>query len=82
MSCVIKRGSVTTFTGSTSTGKLGRKIETLVEFLFMSNNVPSGSVLLTGTGIIVKEDAALQPGDLVEISVPEIGTLSNPAVLV
>lgn len=82
MSCTIKRGSTVTFTGSTSTGKLGRKIETLVDFLFLSNNVPSGSVLLTGTGIIVKEDAALQPGDVVEISVPQIGTLSNPAVLV
>ena len=82
MTCVVKRGETVTFSGSTSTGKLGRKIETLVEYLFMSNNVPSGSLLLTGTGIIVKEDAALAPGDVVEIRVPEIGTLSNPAVLV
>jgi 2-dehydro-3-deoxy-D-arabinonate dehydratase len=82
MSLKIRRGDQLTFEGSTSTGKLARKIEVLVEYLFRSNNVPSGSVLLTGTGIIVKQDAALQPGDVCEINVPEIGTLSNPAVLV
>ena len=39
--------------------------------------VPAASVLLTGTGIIVTEEDALAPGDLVSIRVPEIGELSN-----
>jgi protein involved in polysaccharide export with SLBB domain len=39
-------------------------------------------VLLTGTGIIVPEDAALAPGDVVTIRIPEIGELTNPAVSV
>jgi protein involved in polysaccharide export with SLBB domain len=39
-------------------------------------------VLLTGTGIIVPEDAALAPGDIVTIRIPEIGELTNPAVVV
>jgi protein involved in polysaccharide export with SLBB domain len=39
-------------------------------------------VLLTGTGIIVTEDAALAPGDTVSIRIPEIGELSNPAIIV
>jgi len=38
--------------------------------------------MLTGTGIIVKEDAALAPGDTVSISAPEIGTLTNTVVVV
>ena len=80
MTCIIRRGDKVTFEGSTNTSKLGRKIETLVEYLFRSNAVPSGSVLLTGTGIIVTEEVALQPGDVCEITVPQIGTLSNPAV--
>ena len=42
-----------------------------------ANNVPTGTVLLTGTGIIVPQDAALAPGDVVTISVPEIGDLTN-----
>ena len=43
---------------------------------------PCGTVLLTGTGIIVPQEAALAPGDVVTIRVPEIGELSNPAALV
>ena len=47
-----------------------------------SNPVPAGSVLCTGTGIIVTEAVALAPGDVVRIRVAEIGELSNPAALV
>jgi 2-dehydro-3-deoxy-D-arabinonate dehydratase len=71
-----------TFEGSVNTSKLHRKIETLVEYLYRANSIPSGSVLCTGTGIIVTEASALQPGDVVSIHVPEIGELSNPAALV
>jgi len=39
-------------------------------------------VLLTGTGIIVTEDAALAPGDVVSIRIPEIGELTNPDAIV
>ena len=82
MSLVIKRGDKTTFSGSTSTAKLGRKIETLIEYLMLANPVPAGSVMLTGTGIIVTEESALAPGDICTISVPQFGELSNPAVVV
>lgn len=82
MTCVIRRGEKIVFEGETSTSKLGRKIETLVEYLLKANPVPAGSVLLTGTGIIVPQEAALQPGDIVTIRVPEIGVLANEAVWV
>jgi 2-dehydro-3-deoxy-D-arabinonate dehydratase len=82
MTCTIKRGDKIIFSGATSTAKLNRKIETLIEYLLKANPVPAGSVLLTGTGIIVTEDAALAAGDTVTITVPEIGELSNPAVIV
>jgi 2-dehydro-3-deoxy-D-arabinonate dehydratase len=82
MTCSIQRGADTIFEGSVSTSKINRKFETLIEYLLRSNPVPSGSVMLTGTGIIVKEDSALQPGDVVTISIPEIGTLSNCAAIV
>lgn len=82
MSCTIFRGEQKTFEGSTSTSKLGRTIERLIEFLMRANQVPGGSVLLTGTGIIVTQEAALAEGDIVEISVPQIGKLSNPAIIV
>ena len=82
MNCTITRGGKTIFSGSVNTSKMNRKIETLVEYLLRSNSVPRGSVLLTGTGIIVPREAALQPGDVTTVRVPEIGELSNPAAKV
>ena len=82
MSCTITRGGESTFEGQTSTSRLHRKIETLIEYLLRANPVPTGSVLLTGTGIIVTAESALAAGDVVSIRVPEIGELSNPAVVV
>lgn len=82
MTCTVRRGETVIFEGAVSTSKLNRKIETLVEYLMRSNPVPAGSVLLTGTGIIVPQEAALAPGDTVTIRVPEIGVLENPAALV
>jgi 2-dehydro-3-deoxy-D-arabinonate dehydratase len=82
LTCTIERAGQTIFHGDVSTSRLHRKLETLIEYLLRANNVPAGSVVLTGTGIIVKEDAALAPGDSVSISAPPIGTLTNIAAVV
>jgi 2-dehydro-3-deoxy-D-arabinonate dehydratase len=82
MTCEILRGEEVRFSGSTSTAKLHRKIEDIVEYLMRSNPVPAGSVLCTGTGIIVTEEVALAPGDVVRIRVGEIGELANTAAVV
>jgi 2-dehydro-3-deoxy-D-arabinonate dehydratase len=77
MTCSITRDGVSRFEGACSTAKLNRKFEQLIEHLYRSNDVPSGAVVLTGTGIIVTEEAALEPGDVVTIRIPEIGVLEN-----
>src|SRR5579884_532832 len=82
MTCSIDRDGKQIFSGSTSTSRLSRKVEALVDYLLRANPAPAATVLLTGTGIIVTEQAALAPGDVVSIRVPEIGELSNPAVVV
>ncbi|HLJ48277.1 MAG TPA: fumarylacetoacetate hydrolase family protein [Bryobacteraceae bacterium] len=82
MTCTITRDGKEIFSGETSTSKLNRKIETLIEYLLRSNPVPAGSALLTGTGIIVTEESALAAGDVVSIRVPGFGELSNPTALV
>ncbi len=83
MTCTITRQGKELFWGRISTSKLNRRLETLIEYLTRANPVPCGTVLMTGTGIIVPSDAAtaLAPGDVVTICVPEIGELTNPAAL-
>ena len=68
------------FEGSTSTAKMKRNFSDLVSWLVRDNPVPPGSVLLTGTGLVPPDDFTLLPGHVVEIHVPEIGTLTNPVV--
>jgi hypothetical protein len=41
--CTIKRGETQTFFGETATGKLGRKIQTLIEYLLRSSPVPAAA---------------------------------------
>jgi 2-dehydro-3-deoxy-D-arabinonate dehydratase len=82
ITCTIQRGADTVFSGSVSTSRMSRKIEQLIEYLLRANPVPPASVLMTGTGIIVKQDAALQPGDVVSIRVAQIGELRNTANVV
>jgi 2-dehydro-3-deoxy-D-arabinonate dehydratase len=82
MTCTIEREGKVIFSGSVNTSQLNRKFETLTEYLLRANPVPGGSVLLTGTGIIVTEESALAPGDVVTIEVPEIGILRNTAAIV
>jgi len=57
-----------------------RSFAELVDWLLRDNPVPAGSVLLTGTGLVPPDDFTLEPGHTVEITVPEIGTLTNPVV--
>ncbi|MBC8078217.1 MAG: fumarylacetoacetate hydrolase family protein [Chloroflexales bacterium] len=79
LSCEITRGGVSVFAGSASTGQLNRRFEQLISYLLRDNAIPEGTVLLTGTGIIVPADVPLRPGDVVAISAPGFGTLRNTA---
>jgi 2-dehydro-3-deoxy-D-arabinonate dehydratase len=68
------------FAGETSTARMKRSFDELVDFLLRENPVPPGSVLLTGTGLVPPDGFTLVPGNVVEIQVPGIGTLANPVV--
>jgi 2-dehydro-3-deoxy-D-arabinonate dehydratase len=76
--CEIERGGRPLFRGQASTGDLKRRCEELVDWLGRYNPVPPGTVLSTGTGILVPDDSALAPGDVVSITIDGIGTLRNP----
>ena len=73
----ITRGHDVVFQGNTTLSQMRRKPEELVEYLYRETSFPTGCILLTGTGIIPPDEFTLQSGDLVEITIEPIGTLSN-----
>jgi 2-dehydro-3-deoxy-D-arabinonate dehydratase len=76
--CVIERDGKPLYDGRASTGDLKRRCEELVDWLGRYNPIPPGTVLSTGTGILVPDEHGLQPGDVVTITIDPIGTLRNP----
>ena len=76
----VKRAGKVAFHGETSIEQMARTFEDLVGWLARDNSFPDGVFLLTGTGIVPKEDFTLNPGDVVEITIDGIGTLANPVV--
>jgi 2-dehydro-3-deoxy-D-arabinonate dehydratase len=82
ISARILRGGEILWKAQTSLGQLNRKLVDLVDYLFRCQDFPDGVILSTGTGIIPPLDVALAAGDIVEISVAGIGTLSNPVVVI
>ncbi|HEX9598759.1 MAG TPA: fumarylacetoacetate hydrolase family protein [Gaiellaceae bacterium] len=62
----------------TSTARMRRSFDELVEWLLRENPVPPGSILLTGTGLVPPDGVALRPGQSVEVEIPPIGRLVNP----
>lgn len=76
----IERNGTTAFDGSTSVGRMARRLEELIDWLGRDNLFPDGVVLLTGTGIVPPDEFTLQAGDLVRITIDGIGTLTNPVI--
>jgi 2-dehydro-3-deoxy-D-arabinonate dehydratase len=76
----VRRAGKVAFHGETSIEQMARTFEDLIGWLGRDNSFPSGVFLLTGTGIVPKDDFTLLPGDVVAITIDGIGTLSNPVV--
>lgn len=76
----IRRGGRSVFEGETSTDRMKRQFQELIEYLMRDNLFPDGAFLLTGTGIVPPDDFTLEPGDQIEIASPEIGVLRNQVV--
>jgi 2-dehydro-3-deoxy-D-arabinonate dehydratase len=82
LTCRVERDGREVFAGSASTAQLKRRFPEIVSWLLRSNEVPTGTVLSTGTGIIQPMEVGLEEGDVVIITCPEIGELRNPVALV
>jgi 2-dehydro-3-deoxy-D-arabinonate dehydratase len=73
---ITRKGDVV-FQGDTTVSQMRRSPQELVEFLYRETSFPAGCILLTGTGVIPPDDFTLASGDVVDITIQPIGTLSN-----
>jgi 2-dehydro-3-deoxy-D-arabinonate dehydratase len=74
---IFRNGEVA-FSDRTSLAALKRDPQELVEYLYREISFPHGAFLMTGTGIVPPDDFSLAHGDIVRISIDNIGTLENP----
>jgi 2-dehydro-3-deoxy-D-arabinonate dehydratase len=77
----IGRGRENVFRGSVRVDQLKRSFDELIDYLGREQSFPYGVLLMTGTGVVPASDFTLQPEDLVEIEIDQIGTLSNPVAM-
>lgn len=76
----VLRGGTTLWEDRTSTARMHRRLDDLVDHLRRALTLPDGAVLATGTGVVPDLELTLMPGDVVEIAVDEVGTVRNPVV--
>jgi 2-dehydro-3-deoxy-D-arabinonate dehydratase len=76
--CRIIRNDEVIFTGEINSSAMKRSFDELTDFLCRDNPILIGTVMTTGTGIMIPNDYALEAGDVVEIEIEGIGKLSNP----
>lgn len=76
----IRRGDAVVFEQSTSAAEMARRFDDLVGWLGRDNTFAAGAFLMTGTGIVPGSDFTLHPADVVDVTIADIGTLSNPIV--
>ena len=77
----IERAGSIVWQAETSLKSLNRSFDDLIDYLFKCQHFPVGVVLSTGTGIVPPLDISLLAGDVVTITVDQIGTLVNKVAL-
>lgn len=73
----ISRDNKPVFEGKTTLEQLKRNPDELIGWLYRSNTFASGAFLMTGTGLVPSNEFTLEIGDVVIISIDNIGQLKN-----
>src|SRR4030095_7555841 len=77
ISLEIKRENKKVFEGSIAISQIKRTLQELVSFVYRECSFPNGCLIMTGTGIVPGTDFTLKSNDEINISIDNIGTLSN-----
>ena len=73
----IKRDGLNVFSGHIQLNRMKRSFTELAEYLFRECEFDKGCFLMTGTGVVPPNEFSLAEDDEIEISIDNIGTLSN-----
>ena len=73
----INRDKKKVFEGSIAINQIKRSLQELVSFVYRECSFPHGCLIMTGTGIVPASDFTLKSGDVIKISINNIGTLIN-----
>jgi 2-dehydro-3-deoxy-D-arabinonate dehydratase len=79
---VVERENGVLLDETTSTIRIRRSFDELVEHLGRALKLPAGAVLLTGTGVVPDPSFTLREGDVVRIESEPLGLLENRVELV
>jgi 2-dehydro-3-deoxy-D-arabinonate dehydratase len=74
---VINRNFKPVFFGEISINRMKRTQAELARYLFQELSFPYGTFLMTGTGIVPPDNFTLHSGDVIKITIGQIGTLEN-----
>lgn len=73
---LIRKGT-TVFNDSIAISQVKRSFTSLVSYVFRECSFPHGCLIMTGTGIVPGNDFTLLSGDIINITIDHIGTLTN-----
>jgi 2-dehydro-3-deoxy-D-arabinonate dehydratase len=73
----IWRDDVKVFVDAILISRMKRTHQELAHYLFMEMSFPAGVYLMTGTGIVPPDSFTLNYGDVIHITISNIGTLTN-----
>jgi 2-dehydro-3-deoxy-D-arabinonate dehydratase len=76
----IHRAGNVHWSGETSMREFARRLDDLVDALFLEDTFPNGVILSTGTALVPDSPFTLEPGDEVEIEIDTLGSLKNTVV--
>jgi 2-dehydro-3-deoxy-D-arabinonate dehydratase len=74
---IIKRNGKDVFKNEIQLNRMKRSLAGLAEYLFRECEFENGVFLMTGTGIVPPNNFTLQVDDIIDISIENIGMLSN-----
>ena len=73
----IWRGNDKVFVDAILISRMKRTHQELTHYLFLEMSFPAGVYLMTGTGIVPPDSFTLNYGDVIHITIDNIGTLTN-----